>query len=112
MYPLLVLFSFRGRIGRRDYWLIGFPVWIVSLVLFVLAANASGDDALGAASIFVTFAIAVWTAFAIVAKRFRDSGASGWWSLAMLVPLIGLFVPIIAGAGATDTEEEADIGTP
>jgi uncharacterized membrane protein YhaH (DUF805 family) len=105
MYPLRVIFSFRGRIGRRDYWLIGFPAWIAALSMFVLAANTTGDDAAGFVFLLAPFALAVWVAFAIVSKRFRDSGVSGWWAFAMLVPLIGVFVPIIAGATATDSGE-------
>ena len=112
MYPLLVIFSFRGRIGRRDYWLIGFPAWIASLALFVLTANTVGSDAAGFVFLLATFALAVWVVFAIVSKRFRDSGVSGWWALAMLVPLIGLFVPIIAGATATDSGEGAEEAYP
>ena len=112
MYPLLVVFSFRGRIGRRPYWLIGFPAWVISLALFVFAANTVGDDALGMALLFAAFVLAVWIPFAIVVKRFRDSGVSGWWALAMLVPLIGLFVPIIAGATATDSGAEGEEAYP
>jgi uncharacterized membrane protein YhaH (DUF805 family) len=112
MYLIRVIFSFRGRIGRRDYWLIGFPAWVISLALFALAANTVGDDAIGAASVIATFALAVWVVSAIVSKRFRDSGVSGWWAFAMLVPLIGLFVPIIAGATATDSGEAAETAYP
>ena len=112
MYPLRVIFSFRGRIGRRDYWLIGFPAWVISIALFALAANTTGNDAIGAASVIATFGLAVWVVFAIVSKRFRDSGVSGWWALAMLVPLIGIFVPIIAGATATDSGAEGEEAYP
>ncbi len=108
MYPLLVIFSFRGRIGRRDYWLIGFPAWVISLALFALAANTTGNNAIGAASVIATFGLAVWVVSAIVSKRFRDSGASGWWALTMLVPVFGVFVLIIVGATATDSGGAAE----
>ncbi len=105
MHPIRVIFSFQGRIGRRAYWLIGFPAWIASLSLFGVAASTTGDDAIGAASVIGTFGLAIWVVSAIVSKRFRDSGTSGWWALSMLAPLVGPFVPIIVGVAATDTGE-------
>lgn len=110
MYPFRVIFSFQGRIGRRAYWAMGFPAWIASLGLFVLTANTVESDAVGFVLLLATLALSVWVVSAIVSKRFRDSGASGWWALSMLVPLIGIFVPIIVGATATDTE--ADVPAP
>jgi uncharacterized membrane protein YhaH (DUF805 family) len=33
--------------------------------------------------------ITLWPSLALYAKRWHDRGKSGWWSLIMLIPIIG-----------------------
>ena len=75
-----ILFSFDGRIGRRQYCLVGFPV---ELLLFVLGVGAIGalfslGALFGPAVFAVWFVLFVWVYFAVQIKRAHDLGRSGW----------------------------------
>ncbi|HGY0161169.1 TPA: DUF805 domain-containing protein [Klebsiella pneumoniae] len=63
------LFSIKGRIGRRDFW-IWIAIWLVTMsALFTLA----GSNLLN-----------LQTA-AVVVKRLHDRGKSGLWALLMVL---------------------------
>lgn len=74
------LFSFKGRIGRRDFW-IWIGLWIVAMgLLFILVANGILDAQTGA---FVLVCL-LWPTSAVVVKRLHDRGKSGLWALLMI----------------------------
>jgi uncharacterized membrane protein YhaH (DUF805 family) len=86
------LFSFRGRINRKIYWLAG----LVSLALiaagggivFMTLSATHGEMtplaivgiAIGSAAILA----AAWTGFALTVKRLHDRDKSAWW----LIPFV------------------------
>lgn len=75
------LFSFKGRIGRRDFW-IWTGLWLVGMaVLFILVANTL-LDAQTAAFMLVCL---LWPTSAVVVKRLHDRGKSGLWALLMIL---------------------------
>ncbi len=90
-----LLFSFKGRIGRQQWWLscIGIAVVVVflaSLLIAILVDRALPLDMLDA----VQQAIAAIMVFVhwlltlpINVKRGHDRGRSGWWQLLGLIPL-------------------------
>jgi uncharacterized membrane protein YhaH (DUF805 family) len=99
-----LLFSFRGRIGRLTWWLMG----LVQMVMTLLAAapigvtadrwktlyEAGDPGAAKAGAIFIaTVVVAVvlfgWVGLAANVKRFHDRNKSGWWLLVAFVPVIG-----------------------
>ena len=95
-----LLFSFKGRIPRRQFWGALLGAGLVIEVLWFMAIMpiiAAQEDATNAMYVFagVVYAIlyipATWTGLAIMAKRFHDRGKSGWWVLIQFVPLIGVF---------------------
>ena len=64
------LFSIKGRIGRRDFW-IWIAIWLVTMsALFTLA----GSNLLN-----------LQTAAFIIVKRLHDRGKSGLWALLMIL---------------------------
>ena len=80
------LFSFEGRIGRQTFWLrFALPVFIVGVIVVVI------DGLLGLGAILVgLFELAIlWPSLAVYAKRWHDRDKSGWWTLIILVPVIG-----------------------
>ena len=98
--------SFDGRINRQKWWLglIALVVvqWIVMLVLGMLFGGgmmATVDPANPEASagammamlipIIIVTLLFLWPSLAIYAKRWHDRGKSGWWTLIMLIPLVG-----------------------
>ena len=86
-------FSFKGTAARTDYWYI---VVIGALVHFLigkldifLAKNLVNNIQL---AIGVPLA---WAVIATTARRFRDMGKSAWWTLLLLVPVIGALVVLL-----------------
>lgn len=74
------LFSFKGRIGRRDFW-IWIGLWIVSmLVLFSLASKQLLDIQTAAFCLVCLLVTA-----AVTVKRLHDRGRSGAWALLMIL---------------------------
>ncbi|WP_026381785.1 DUF805 domain-containing protein [Afifella pfennigii] len=80
--------SFEGRIGRRDWWIGVIGLFLISVVATILF----GTDGL------VPFVISVLIfigGLACHVKRFHDRGRSGWWSLIILIPFIGIIWAIV-----------------
>jgi uncharacterized membrane protein YhaH (DUF805 family) len=98
--------SFEGRINRQKWWL-GLIVlviiqWIFYIVIGMIFGggmmiNLNPEDpeavrqAMGALMIplLILILIFLWPTLAIYAKRWHDRGKSGWWTLIILIPLIG-----------------------
>lgn len=68
------LFSFEGRIRRRDYWIISFGV---GLALGLAAAIAESAPFL----YLLIWIPLCWIELAAGAKRCHDLGHNGWWQL-------------------------------
>ena len=95
MSPLAMLFSFKGRIRRIDFWLYSTLVFAVMAMAAGLTGLALGIDLAdpsdprailvqaGAVLIFL------WPNLAVCAKRLHDRGLSGWWILISFLPVIG-----------------------
>ena len=99
--------SFEGRISRQPFWLSILVMVVVQWVLMLILGIALGTSMMGgldpsmdpeaAASAAMTAMIPLWIvlllflypALAIYTKRWHDRGKSGWWTLIILVPLIG-----------------------
>ena len=84
------VFSFRGRISRRDYWIaVGLAHlmgWIGNLVLY-LYSDFVGDSLVIAPLILdlVLLVLYGWLLSAALAKRFHDLNLSGWMALGYLL---------------------------
>jgi uncharacterized membrane protein YhaH (DUF805 family) len=103
--------SFEGRIPRKTFWLAYLIMLVISWILmFILTAIfgvslfASPDPTLtpeaqlaqsmeqmSALAIPFTILILVtlWPALAIYTKRWHDRNKSGWWTLIILIPIVG-----------------------
>src|SRR5450631_2036130 len=90
-----LLISFDGRIGRAEY-LLGLAIALAGLCLGLIAIGAAlrstGLDALGMIIVVVLF---FWAKFALAAKRLHDLGKSGFWCLALFVPVVGFVVALM-----------------
>ena len=107
------LFSFQGRLRRKDYWISSIILWIAiaAFSVFVISvltrsvgnspagAQTSATEFLAAnATLLLIFLgvmlIALWPSMAIGVKRCHDRDKSGWWMLLWfvlsLVPYIGI----------------------
>lgn len=86
--------SFDGRINRSKFWAgvgvifaIGILVNIVDAMLG-LGIDLGNAGQIGVLGLIFTLA-AIYPALALYAKRWHDRGKSGWWTLIILIPIIG-----------------------
>ena len=89
-----ILFSFRGRIPRKAFWLYGVlgPL-LMSVMLEMLLGIVGVSER---RSEILTTLLLVWPCAAVSVKRWHDRDKSGWWALVYLIPLIGLLWTLIA----------------
>ena len=107
-----LLFSFSGRINRKQYWigttLAGF---ISGMGQLMLAATSSGSmlatkdpaahlvaSLTSSALSLPLFGLVIWASLAVQFKRFHDRGRTGWIALAPIVVSIILIGTIFADA--------------
>jgi uncharacterized membrane protein YhaH (DUF805 family) len=89
-----ILFSLRGRVPRKVFWLYG--------VLGPLLVSVMAQMLLGIAGVsprrteLLTTLLLVWPCLAISVKRWHDRDRSGWWALVYLIPLIGVLWTLVA----------------
>ena len=81
------LFSFKGRIRRRTYWIVSLILGFISNILTTML-DAACDD-LTIAMIFLTIIVLFYVQLANGAKRCHDLGHNGWWQL---IPFYNLWM--------------------
>ncbi|NPE56734.1 DUF805 domain-containing protein [Dickeya dadantii] len=74
-------FSFRGRVGRRDFWL-GMAIVLALMVGLFMLAGTGWLETQNAAFVLV---VLMWPLAAILVKRLHDRNKSGWWALLLVV---------------------------
>lgn len=79
-----LLFTFKGRISRGAYWLASLFYWSTFYVLYNLLLFGIGQGAT-----FVLYPILFWIITATSIKRLHDQNYSGYWLLAVLIPVLG-----------------------
>lgn len=96
MTILQILFSARGRIRRRDYWLWSLGLFaVVVIVLFGIAFVTRRPDADSAAMspagvvLTVLLPFIFWAQTCLQIKRWHDRNKSGVMIFVNLIPLIG-----------------------
>lgn len=80
-----LLTSFDGRINRAKFWA-GVGVFIAIGIVAAIIDGILGAN--GILSGIVSLAM-IYFACALYAKRWHDRDKSGWWTLIVLVPIIG-----------------------
>jgi uncharacterized membrane protein YhaH (DUF805 family) len=88
-----VLFSFRGRVPRKVFWLYGVlgPLLISVMLEMMLGIVGISERK----SEFATSLLLVWPCLAVAVKRWHDRDKSGWWVLINLIPVIGLIWALV-----------------
>jgi uncharacterized membrane protein YhaH (DUF805 family) len=90
-----LLFSFEGRIARGPFWA-GQVVVLLLVVLYVryvdelLAAWIPGSIFMGSAIALLLALPIIWVQAVITIKRCHDRGKTGFWSMLLFVPVLGL----------------------
>ena len=90
--------DFRGRAGRREYWLY-FLAYVIQLIVAMVIDNtllAAITPEGGIGILYVLVALGnVVTALSAGFRRLHDTNRSAWWLLIALIPLIGGLVLLI-----------------
>jgi uncharacterized membrane protein YhaH (DUF805 family) len=88
-----ILFSFRGRVPRKVFWLYGVfgPLLVSAMLEMLLGIVGIGERR----AEFVTSALLAWPCVAVAVKRWHDRGKSGGWVLILLVPVLGMLWALI-----------------
>jgi uncharacterized membrane protein YhaH (DUF805 family) len=106
MPALRLLFGFRGRVRRTQWW-VGHGAAMLGLALIitvvaVTAANLSEPGSPNAAAfignvLYGLYALLLWISIALGVKRYHDLDRSGWWILLGLVPLANVWMLLELG---------------
>ena len=81
------LFSFDGRIRRRDYWFVNIGAGIAMALAETLSEAAP-------VIYLIIMILLMWISFAAGAKRCHDLGHNGWWQL---IPFYSLWMAFQEG---------------
>jgi uncharacterized membrane protein YhaH (DUF805 family) len=98
--------SFRGRIERSTFWWAAIALAVVFVVLFVFL-----DTVVGRGSTYLLYPPLFWGAAALAVKRLHDRGASAWWLLIAVIPIIGplwLFIALALRSGSPGENQYGD----
>ncbi len=88
MKILIYFFGFGGRIGRGSWWLGSVILFLAGIANWAIMVMIDNGPAL-IPSVLTSFTL-FWSSLAIYAKRWHDRDKSGFWTLIILIPVIGL----------------------
>ena len=90
--PLKKYAVFKGRSRRREYWLFSLFMAVVNYdiaVLFLLIGLETGAFALLSMLWNLVALVTAVPSVAVLVRRLHDVGKSGWYALAIFVPILG-----------------------
>lgn len=77
-------FSFKGRTNRQLYW---FTVLCAYAAVLVGVFAVSFIPVVGPIAGAIGFVLLIWVALAAAVRRLHDRNKSGWWLVAMYLPI-------------------------
>ena len=88
-----ILWSFRGRVPRKVFWLYGVlgPLLVSTMLEMLLGIVGVSDRRTET----ITSLLLVWPCTAVAVKRWHDRDRSGWWVLINLIPLVGVLWTLV-----------------
>lgn len=103
--------SFEGRIGRQTYWLSLLALFVIGLlaVLIDVMLGTITEEGYGLVSGIVGL-LSIYAYVAIYVKRWHDRNKSGWWTLIVLIPVIGSLWMLIECGFLRGTDGPNDFG--
>src|SRR5579863_7344169 len=87
---------YKNRLNRENYFC-GMAVGILYIILFASMGTIIGSFNIILRALLVAFWLISlhFFAFSLYIRRFHDFGRSGWWSLLLLIPLVGFITGLI-----------------
>lgn len=101
-----LLFSFRGRINRQQYWFgtggVSFAGGLLNFSMMMMSVPLPGmkgehPSPVGALLVFPIMLVMAWSSLAIQVKRFHDRNQPGWLAALPMVPVIGIVQAVAGG---------------
>jgi len=109
-----VLFGFRGRIGRKSFWLAALLMVLIQAAVIARAATVPDDSpelSLLVLAILGLWAVTAWVALALAVKRLHDLGLPGMLAICLLIPAIS-FIAFLLLAFLPSKQETNEHGPP
>jgi uncharacterized membrane protein YhaH (DUF805 family) len=103
--------SLEGRINRAKFWA-GVGVIILGSIIFAILDAVLGTqvgEGVGILGLIYSVAM-IYPAICLYAKRWHDRNKSGWWTLIVLIPLIGAIWLLVELGILTGTPGENRFG--
>jgi len=92
------LFSFKGRINRKPFWLFQLIGLLASVAIWGIVSVLGGSESSATTIIIILFVIAlIWSSLAVQVKRWHDLDRSGLWVLIMGIPIIQAIAFFVLG---------------
>jgi uncharacterized membrane protein YhaH (DUF805 family) len=84
---------FTGRARRREYWMFFLVNTAITLTLCLLGLSVGGTAGM---ALYVVYGFAVLPpSLGVFVRRMHDTGRSGWWFFAGLIPFLGGLVLLV-----------------
>ncbi|WP_306117442.1 MULTISPECIES: DUF805 domain-containing protein [unclassified Roseitalea] len=109
-----VLFSFRGRIGRKSFALAALGMILVQAAIVAQIIGTPEDSpqmALWGLALLAAWVATAWAALALAVKRLHDIGLPGVLALLLLIPAVS-FLTFVVLAVWPPTQETNAHGPP
>ena len=93
-----VLFSFRGRIGRKSFWLAALGVVLIhaAIVAQILGArDESAEQALWGLVLLAAWVVSAWIGLALAVKRLHDIGLPAVLAVLLIIQPIAFFAFLV-----------------
>ncbi|MCI5077720.1 DUF805 domain-containing protein [Oricola sp.] len=105
-----VLFGFKGRIGRKSFWLAALLMLFIQGAIIARIASIPEDSpslALWGMIMLVAWVASAWAGVALAVKRLHDLGLPGILAVALLIPAVSLIAFLILAVmpGRPETNE-------
>lgn len=101
-----VLFGFRGRIGRKSFWLAALLMVLIQAAIIAKIASYPEDHpalAFWGLALFAVWIATAWAMIALGVKRLHDLGKPGALAVGLLIPGVSfiafILLAIMPGTG-------------
>ena len=81
--------TFSGRARRSEFWWFSVLNWLLSIAAYAATFY------LLIAVIGIIGLLLLLPSLAVTVRRLHDTGKSGWWLLAMIIPIVNFVIAII-----------------